>query len=108
MTEREMLGLAALAAGQSVWFSRLSDGKGGVLTPCYTSRDGGIVEWNPLADDGDALRLAMHLGILPRTDFIRLLSNLLGDGMDHHCATRLAIVRIAAEIGKLKKEASND
>jgi hypothetical protein len=108
MTDREMLELAALAAGQNVWFPRLSDGKGGVLTPCHTSRGGETVEWNPLADDGDALRLAVHLGILLRTNFIRLLGDLLDSGVDHRYATRLAIVRIAAEIGKLKKEASND
>lgn len=50
-------------------------------------------------DDGDALRLAVKRGILLRTDFIRTLGDLLGQGMDHYAATRLAIVRTDAAIG---------
>lgn len=46
----------------------------------------------------------MRLGVLLRTDFIKLLGDLLASGMDRCGATRLAIVRIAAEIGQLKKE----
>jgi hypothetical protein len=97
MTDREMLELAALAADHDY------RPKYGVIVT-----DGIPGNWNPLADDGDALCLAVHLGILLRTDFIRLLGDLLGSGADHRYATRLAIVRIAAEIGQLKKENSND
>ena len=87
MTDRELLELAAKAAG----YERNSAGP---IGPC---------EWNPLEDDGDALRLAVRLGILLRTDFIKILAQLLDSGMDHQKATRRAIVRVAAEIGRNMK-----
>lgn len=93
MTSREMLKLAALAAGYE-----------------YRPKDGIIVvdgipsNWNPLTDAADAQRLAAHLGILLRLDFIRLIGDLLGSGVDHRDAYRLAIVRIAAKIGRHMKE----
>ena len=73
------------------------------------------VDWNPLTDDGDALRLAAHLGIdvlqrcvggrcsiaiapggEPAEEF------LIDHGGDRLPATRLAIVRAAAAIGAKK------
>jgi|SRR5690606_17743368 len=108
MTDREMLELAAKAAGRNMsgwrWYDHPAPG---AFVWLYEGAPT-VNKWNPLADDGDALRLAVHLGILLRTDFIRLLGDLLGSGADHCYATRLAIVRIAAEIGQLKKENSND
>jgi hypothetical protein len=70
--------------------------------------------WNPLTDDGDALRLAVKLGIgldhyiqLPSGIDMVLASKGLGTsdmheecGTDPYAATRRAIVRAAAEIGK--------
>jgi hypothetical protein len=44
--------------------------------------------WNPLTDDGDALRLAVKLGV--NVQFFT----------DQYAATRRAIVLAAAEIGK--------
>ena len=55
MTDRELLGLAAKAAGYEVldWYGER-----------YTTTDGDrLFPWNPLADDGDALRLAVALNI---------------------------------------------
>lgn len=99
---KELLEAAANAAGYVVTF-RPND--------ILISIDGGAAEWwNPLADDGDALRLAVRL---------RLTINNTGDGVvcvydnsdeerefiepigsDASAATRLCIVRAAAEIGK--------
>jgi len=99
MTDKEMLELAAKAAG---------------LHRCenyYTDAAGNHVEWNPLTDDGDALRLAVKLGI----DFkirkgVTWWDHQKSDGVvywghephrdDPIAATRRAIVRAAAEIGR--------
>jgi hypothetical protein len=75
--------------------------------------------WNPLADDGDALRLAVDLGmdfrIVLQKNFATQTGNVthvsIDDpqwtdrephGDDPYAATRRAIVRAAAEIGKAK------
>ena len=77
--------------------------------------------WNPLADDGDALRLAVELKIAffpPENDegdfaVASIEDGVLSDdgdtwiqewvkGGDTMAATRRAIVRAAAEIGKAK------
>lgn len=62
--------------------------------------------WYPLADDGDALRLVVKLGIRVRCDHRagfswvkRGVGSTPHDG-DPYAATRRAIVRAAAEIGK--------
>ena len=116
MSDRELLGLAAKAAGYSVrWFDdSLAYGPTfGVEiepgNPC------GFEIWNPLADDGDALRLAV--AVLPQiafgdgfTDaFFRLKRGLRSacceshstENADKFSATRRAIVRAAAEIGRV-------
>ncbi len=94
MTDRELLEYAAKAAGVEV------------LTDYRYSSDKGIwcgfgdspyAWWNPLADDGDALRLAMKLGI-PVGVFANYAS--IANDSDHFAATRRAIVRAAAEIGR--------
>ena len=57
MTDRELLELAAKAAGLELW----------------THADGGFYlpdpmrNWNPLTDDGDALRLAVTLNLAVQT-----------------------------------------
>jgi hypothetical protein len=107
----ELLELAAKAAGIEVWFSRMSDGKGGVIEPCHRTLNGETVVWNPLDDDGDALRLAVKLEIVVeyRRDasaaFAYNYARCLGIGennknLDPYAATRRAIVRAAAEIGR--------
>lgn len=68
------------------------------------------VTWNPLADDGDALRLAVRLDIQiwRRPSGVEgvhkgsVLTNPQTESLtpDPYAATRRAIVRAAAEIGK--------
>ena len=98
MTDRELLELAAKAAGIELrWHP---DGTAYSDSRC---KDYWGV-WNPIADDGDALRLAVKLKLL-----IDGCSNcaqtmeqdfgwFYGKG-DEYAATRRAIVRAAAEIG---------
>jgi hypothetical protein len=98
MTDRELLELAAKAAGRgSQWWME-------------STWNGPDKEWNPLTDDADALRLAVKLrlvlfleipriGIGPRMDGPEVY---LDEGDDPYAATRRAIVRAAAEIGRSK------
>lgn len=99
MTDQELLELAAKAAGIRGRFTENHPEDG---APCYSS---GInigqrlqILWNPLKDDGDALRL-MH-AIYRKThpgDWIRVYDNLWYGSLED---SRRAIVRAAAEIGK--------
>lgn len=71
--------------------------------------------WNPLNDDGDALRLAVKLGLSIDSDFDRIDAYRQRDLLaweylyqlptptDPYAATRRAIVRAAAAIGKEMK-----
>lgn len=64
---------------------------------------GPAAQWNPLTDDGDALRLALTLGISVWRDGDILWVN--GGRVDFsHCgieaSARIAITMAAAEIGK--------
>ena len=105
MNDRELLEFAAKAAG----FKRedFVDGKS-----IIREVDGQPVYWNPLTDDGDAFRLAVKVGLDVWIDqdccevfFGRNLGGnlmaveMFGSG-DSYAATRLAIVKAAAEIGK--------
>lgn len=71
----------------------------------YRESDGHPVYWNPLTDDGDALRLAVKCKIFRcHMDlFHRFYEEAIADGADEDRATRRAIVRAAAEIGKAMK-----
>jgi hypothetical protein len=106
MTDKELLELAAKAAGievedDHVWVNS-KHGMGGSWE-----------KWNPLTDDGDALRLAVKLGFLVDISLQRNESESGGNGAkyqvelhrnsDPYAATRRAIVRAAAEIGKEMK-----
>lgn len=68
-------------------------------------------DWNPLDDDGDALRVAVRLGIVPEFDHdqmhvsafsVQTLNDNFDEplGKDPYAATRRAIVRAAAAIGE--------
>ena len=97
MTDRELLELAAKAAGYEV--ARESDtGRGLLLT-------GVLHVWNPLESDGDAFRLVIRLKELDLWKDATQVEpkNIEGfwDG-DPYAATRRAIVRAAAELGKSK------
>jgi hypothetical protein len=98
MTDRELLEFAAKAADDGIVF----------YGECWRAQTGR--EWNPLTDDGDALRLAVKLGISLDRASNRCWAWVSGwafNGVceefyctDPYAATRRAIVRAAAEIGK--------
>ena len=99
MTDRELLERAAKAAGYE--YAK----HGG-----YIVVDGIPGNWNPLTDDGDALRLAVKLKLKvyqgdlvaivhPRMSHAYIAEEYERNG-DHYAATRRAIVHAAAEIGK--------
>lgn len=102
-TDRELLELAARAAGIEI--HEMCDSG-----CCIDISPGAPVYWNPLESDSDALRLAVKLcmrvdaGYVGCADVYGTLGSLecvteaLGD--DPYAATRRAIVRAAAEIGK--------
>jgi hypothetical protein len=93
MTDRELLELAAKAAGLEV------------VTPTMLTYG----QWNPLTDDGDAFRLAVKLKIDVKhyDDYVVgwFDGGYIGTGKimyegEPYAATRRAITRAAAEIGK--------
>lgn len=101
MTDRELLELAAKAAGLTVeWREWVTSRVAAFGTIKHTKQSGFWLDgkqWNPLTDDGDALRLAVKLGLfmrqavkeIPRSEYEK----------DPYAATRRAIVRAAAAIG---------
>lgn len=102
MTDRELLELAAKAAGWVSWDWLAGDG----VLNVYDA-EGRHAQFNPLTDDGDALRLAVKCGISLTMKPLGCMATDLGlidayerFGDDPHAATRRAIVRAAAEIGK--------
>lgn len=102
MTDKEMLKLAAKAAVIEYGWQHIFDDYEGSTSEKW--------DWNPLTDDGDALRLAVKLEM--RTDVSKVATAVyLSDGDavvqfsddthgDPYASTRRAIVRAAAEIGK--------
>jgi hypothetical protein len=92
MTDRELLTYAAKAAGYTAFHGHAAQ----IL-------DSG---WNPLTDDGDALRLAvkLHIGILQCQEGVDAVMprgrRIEGWGENREESTRRAIVRAAAEIGR--------
>lgn len=103
--DRELLELAAFAAGM-----RVRRYIGNLVHLDNDGLDAGA--WNPLDDDGDALRLANALGFnqyhVRSTAYVEDLDSGVEIREDHrddiNKATRRAIVRAAAEIGKQMKE----
>ena len=109
-SDRELLALAAKAAGIE-WPQCITDAQMQIE---------GARQWNPLRNDGDALRLAVklnlkieidsHKGVYPSTHILSFTRpdsiNPLHVGItethedDAFAATRRAIVRAAAEIGR--------
>jgi hypothetical protein len=100
MTERELLELAAKAAGIDVKFC-----PDDTIEVGYLQRNK-FVAWNPLTDDGDALRLAVKLSmsIVFGANYVIVNSSVqsptVNNANDPYAATRRAIVRAAAEIGR--------
>ena len=95
MTDRELLELAAKAAGirLHVWGTPNCEN--------FADLDTGN-RWNPLRDDGDALRLAVKLNLFNGAEVyhFRSLERFGRQDEDDLAATRRAIVRAAAEIGR--------
>ena len=109
MTDRELLERAAQAAGYVLTW-KTGHCKGGEFSGAFIS--GKDDAWNPLTDDGDALRLAVKLRLdICRPDeaydavcvWVDHLCDFIEEphGKDANAATRRAIVRAAAEIGGL-------
>lgn len=105
--DRELLELAAKAAGIiGKWYESIYESGYELPDGCNQPL------WNPLTDDGDALRLAVKLNmpIWECAQYGRAMAEVrygaargeywepVGD--DPYAATRRAIVRAAAEIGK--------
>ena len=121
MNDRELLELAAKAAGiLLVW-----DGDSPKEVTEHWSCDPTEPpherewDWNPLTDDGDALRLAVRLNLAVvlhpalnqaivrpyhTRDMNRECREDCEKHTDHFAATRHAIVRAAAEIGRQMQE----
>ena len=110
MTDRELLNKAAKAAGIAV--HRGSGWQSEMLFVSLTDANGIVTgrEWNPLADDGDALRLATkcRIGVLHRSSGVEahafrnrliICNEEAPEGADYNAATRRAIVRAAAALG---------
>ncbi len=103
-TDRELLELAAKAAGNDAYWN--------TSAKIFMVPNGEEVwhkPWNPLANDGDALRLANALGfsIHMHDQSIGISRYRIGTylvwqdrGLDDDAATRRAIVRAAAAIGE--------
>jgi hypothetical protein len=97
MTDRELLELAAKAAGlaDGSWFDGWND----------EGRETGDY-WNPLTLSGDAFELALKLGLIVECGraWISRHGPMFGEDVlpDPYAATRRAIVRAAAEIGRNK------
>jgi hypothetical protein len=103
MNDRELLELAAKAAGIEYDFICPTGAHCGDV---FTMQD---YFWNPLTDDGDALRLVVKLGMdltlfyksEPQGALVNISLEMLSEnGGDQYAATRRAIVRAAAEIGR--------
>ena len=90
MNDNKLLDLAAKSVGFEL-----------IDCTCKQERKNSVTgkHWNPLTSDGDALHLAVNLGLLGspllQLDWIEAR----GD-TDPYTATRRVIVRAAAEIGK--------
>jgi hypothetical protein len=105
MGDRELLELAAKAAGLVI--DKSPHNGGGRGNTGFDASGNAVLDWhngktwNPLTDDGDALRLAVKLDLLnERAAFTYELALQLNQFADTCAATRRAIVRAAAEIGK--------
>jgi hypothetical protein len=106
--DRELLELAAKAAGiESLWWTK--DGN-----KLFQRNGGEQKPWNPIEDDGDALRLAVKLQIIvgrydnyvnaaPLHDGAKEIVIWSHNEKDPYAATRRAITRAAAEIGRSMK-----
>jgi len=92
MKDKELIKLAAKAAGVEHPGGDHSIHDDGRVWDCNLLR-----WWNPLTDDGDALRLAVKLGMT-----VSVTAHAEQNKHDLYAVTRRDIVLAAAEIGKAK------
>lgn len=108
MTDKELLELAAKAAGIKI--DKNGPWVEGRDAWSYATRE----DWNPIEDDGDALRLSVQLQIIvgrydnyvnaaPLHDGAKEIVIWSHNEKDPYAATRRAITRAAAEIGRSMK-----
>jgi hypothetical protein len=94
--DRKLLEWAAKAAGVDLAWDVPP-------TPYYVKEGVGLRDWNPLNDDGDALRLAVALGMfnegMPNAVKLQWELSQASD-LDPYSDTRRAIVRAAVAIGQ--------
>ena len=114
MTDRELLKLAAKAAGIKVPTKKDAPWEGiderGIYRDISLGGDGTRFSyWDPLTDDGDALRLAVKLemDVCFGANYVIVRGSVqtptVNNAGDPYAATRRAIVRAAAEIGRTMK-----
>ncbi|MDB5777590.1 MAG: hypothetical protein JWP38_3723 [Herbaspirillum sp.] len=126
MSDRELIERAARAAGLkhlTEWSDKITDwdSQHHGRPALHSNGPGGQCNsWNPLNDDGDALRLAVKLDIIVRQKFAMVTAEYpwvdeelnnrkaLCEGVldDRYAATRRAIVRAASAIAKLQSGAA--
>lgn len=97
-TDRELLEKAAKAAGYELWWG-ITDAMIRCLEPEHPDKTHNL--WNPLTDDGDALRLAVRLKL--RIDYVgdqACVNGVMAPGMTAEEACRKAIVRAAAALAE--------
>ena len=109
MSNKQLLKDAAKAAGINLVFDPEGLPRDGDNRPAAMNVYSAKL-WNPIDDDGDALRLAVKLEVqvvIPGDNKDVYAGKLLFDAFepvngDPYAATRRAIVRAAAEIGRSK------
>lgn len=101
MSNQNLLGLAAKAAGLELDWDVPEGASPWVITGEGVER-GPSAPWDPLEDDGDALRLAVQLSMFSGAKMFhfRSLERFGNPQASELECTRRAIVRTAAEIGE--------
>lgn len=116
LKDRELLEMAAKAAGITIYCDQYEGNNGSIW--CGFSTDAhGWHRWNPLSDDGDALRLAVKVGLelslfgieVTASKGSRACAQVFA-GDDRPAASRRAIVEAAAGVWRNREGAamSND
>lgn len=109
MNDRELLELAAKAAGLK--YIKPADSYDGSMGLAVGENPMRTRTWNPLTNDGDALRLAVRLELLVYVEacfyvtvckeHVSCVEHIGNDGRGClYAATRRAIVRAASELGR--------
>jgi hypothetical protein len=109
LTDKELLELAAQAVGLTI--DKSPNNGGGYWNTGFDLAGNLVLDWhnnktwNPLHNDGDALRLAVKLGIdvlqleKSKSAYANNSQVVYSDAADPYAATRRAITRAAASIG---------